>query len=59
MKRRSYYVQKPDGTMVSDRSGVAIPFVMLNAARKAARECLGTIGYWDWMKGEFRPMMRG
>lgn len=57
-KRRAYYVRKPDGILVQDDAGCAIPFDSLKEARKVASAELGIIGYWNWFKGEFQPRKR-
>lgn len=58
MKRRAYYIQKLDGTLV-EKGGVAIPFKTLDEARAKAREVMGYIGYWNWIHGRFEHRRRG
>lgn len=58
MKRKAYYIQKPDGQLLKG-GGVAMVYPTLPEARKAARAVLGIIGGWNWLKGEFVPRKMG
>lgn len=49
---KDFFVQKPNGELIKDDT-VAIPFPTKSAAASAAKKVNGTVGYWDWAKGEF------